>query len=736
MPTSSTWDLLDDVKYLDEDEALQRLLALPSLSAKQRTCVNDEAVALVEAARASGKGRGIAEIFLQQFSLGTKEGLALMCLAEALLRIPDAATRDRLIAEKIGSADWSRHLGRSDSLFVNASTWGLVLTGKLVDVDNEAKHDAVGWFKRLARRVGEPVIRQAVAAAVRMMGDQFVQGTKIETALARAAREGYLCSFDMLGEGARTDADAERAMRLYADAIETVGKATDGAGPELAHGVSVKLSALSPRYHAVYEEQVWRDLYPRVKELAAIAARRDLNFAIDAEEADRLVISLKLLDRLAGEPDLGGWTGLGIVVQAYQKRALQVIAHIRQLAERSGRRIMVRLVKGAYWDTEIKQAQITGCPDYPVFTTKAATDLSYLVCARALIEAAPALYPQFATHNAHTLAAVRCMAAEAGVAIEHQRLHGMGEALYDAAKERYGVLRLRAYAPVGGHGELLPYLVRRLLENGANSSFVHALLDDTVPAEDVVNDPIGVIMAQPERNPKLPLPADLYGAERRNPAGRDYSRLATRAAAARARTRLLDEPIAAGPIVGGQLLTGDNVAMPVNSLGDRSVTLGEVRNATAADVDLAVKLARAAQPPMGQDRRTPARKGVAGDGRLDRGEYRQAGRLIVARSRQDAERWRGRGSRGRRFLSLLCMPCGAAICRADGTDGAGGRGQHARAARAWGFCLHFTVEFPACDLHRTIGGGAGGGQRCACEASGADAADRGGGCAAVSRGGA
>lgn len=597
MPTSLNWDLLDDVKYLDEDEALQRLLALPSLSAKQRASVHDEAVALIEATRASGKGRGIAETFLQQYSLGTTEGLALMCLAEALLRIPDVATRDRLIAEKIGSADWSRHLGRSDSLFVNASTWGLVLTGKLVDVDDEAKRDVAGWLKRLTRRVGEPVIRQAVAAAVRMMGDQFVQGTEIESALARAAREGYLCSFDMLGEGARTEADAARAMRRYADAIETVGKAAaGGAGPERTHGVSVKLSALSPQYRAVHEERVWRDLYPRVKELAVIAARHDLNFAIDAEEADRLVLSLKLFDRLAGEPELAGWSGLGIVVQAYQKRAPQVIAHIRQLAERIGCRIMVRLVKGAYWDTEIKQAQIAGCPDYPVYTTKAATDFSYLVCARALIDAAPVLYPQFATHNAHTLAAVRCMAAEAGVEIEHQRLHGMGEALYDSAKARYGALRLRAYAPVGGHEELLPYLVRRLLENGANSSFVHVLLDEHVPAEDVVNDPIGVIEANPARNPKLPLPMDLYDAERRNPAGRDYSQRATRQAAARARAQLLEERIAAGPIVGGRLLTGNRAAMPINSPGDRSIALGEVRNATAADVDLAVQLARAAQP--------------------------------------------------------------------------------------------------------------------------------------------
>ena len=517
------WDALDVGKYGDEDQAILSLLKRQPLDPIARASIRADAIRLVSDARKQTRKQGVVESFLQEFSLGTKEGLALMCLAEALLRTPDAETRDRLIAEKIGSADWGAHLGQSDSLFVNASTWGLMLTGKLVDVEIDAKRDIGSYLKRLTARIGEPVIREAVGAAVRMMGEQFVLGRTIEAALKRSKRENYLCSFDMLGEGARTADDAARYETIYANAIEAVGSASGRAGPELGHGVSVKLSALCPRYEAVQAARVWDELYPRVRRLALIAAKHDLNFAIDAEEADRLTISMKLIDRLVRDPDLGDWQGFGVVVQAYQKRGLEVIEALTALSKDSGRRIMVRLVKGAYWDSEIKRAQMLGRPDYPVFTTKAATDLSYLVCAKALIDAAPALYPQFATHNAHTLAAVRAMAAAQNVIIEHQRLHGMGEALYAAASAHYGKLRLRAYAPVGGHEELLPYLVRRLLENGANTSFVHLLLDESVAPETVVVDPVGQVEAEPHRHPKIPIPAKIYGPARDNPLGRDYS---------------------------------------------------------------------------------------------------------------------------------------------------------------------------------------------------------------------
>ena len=500
---TNDWDQLDSIKFADEAAAIKQMLTEAPLSTNGRKAVCAEAAALVEVTRSSPRQGGVVESFLQEFSLGTREGLALMCLAEALLRTPDAATRDRLIAEKISAADWAAHLGQSDSLFVNASTWGLMLTGKLVDVDDEARRDLGGFLRLMTARAGEPVIRQAVAGAVRIMGEQFVLGRDIEAALKRAGREGMLCSFDMLGEGARTAADAARYAELYASAIEAVGGHASGAGPELGHGISVKLSALCPRYVATQEARVWDELYPRLRDLAIAAARHNINLAIDAEEADRLVLSLKLIERLSSEPALGDWRGLGVVVQAYQKRARAVIRQLAALSAQTGRRMMIRLVKGAYWDSEIKRAQVTGMPDYPVFTTKAATDLSYLTCARELIAATPHLYPQFATHNAHTLAAVRMMAAEKGVIVEHQRLHGMGEALYDAARAKFGPMRLRAYAPVGGHEDLLPYLVRRLLENGANSSFVHKLLDERIPAAEVVADPITAVEAHPHPAPHI-----------------------------------------------------------------------------------------------------------------------------------------------------------------------------------------------------------------------------------------
>ena len=591
---SQDWDTLDHGKFADETAMVRGLLGRVPLDGDGRRAVLGQAVDLVERARASVKKQGVVEGFLQEFSLGTREGLALMCLAEALLRTPDEDTRDRLIAEKIGSADWASHLGQSDSLFVNASTWGLMLTGKLVDADEEAKTDLPGFLKRIAGRLGEPVIRQAVATAVKIMGEQFVVGRTIEAALKRADREGWLCSFDMLGEGARTAHDAERYEHIYAEAIEAVGQTAGGQGPESGHGVSVKLSALSPRYEAMHEDRVWAELYPRTRRLALIAARHDINFTIDAEEADRLALSLKLLDALAHDPELGDWKGLGLAVQAYQKRGPEVIARVADLARTSGRRLMVRLVKGAYWDTEIKRAQVGGRTDYPVFTTKAATDLNYLVCARAMIAAAPHLYAQFATHNAHSLAAVHKMAADAGVKIEFQRLHGMGEALYAAAEDvwRDDQIVVRAYAPVGGHEELLPYLVRRLLENGANSSFVHALLDERVPAAAVAADPIAEVEAHPDRHARIPIPKDMY-MDRQNSLGRDYSQAADRERQALALAAVDAETLTSGPIIGGILRAGDNPQEVRNPWNGH--LLGHASEAAAADIDAAAEAAHRAQ---------------------------------------------------------------------------------------------------------------------------------------------
>ena len=590
------FDHLDGSKFADERVSIAALLASRPLAPADREAARQEAETLVRAARRDARRQGVVESFLQEFSLSTREGLALMCLAEALLRTPDEETRDRLIAEKIASADWASHAGRSDSLLVNASTWSLMLTGRLIDPDEEARADLTGFIRRLAGRLGEPVIRRAVSAAVRIMGEQFVLGATIARAIRRADADGFVCSFDMLGEGARTDADAERYEAAYADAIRVVARTAKGAGPERGHGVSVKLSALSPRYEARQAARVFEDLYPRILRLAVLAAAGDINLTLDAEEADRLVISLEILDRLAREPHLGAWRGLGLAVQAYQKRGAEVIAAVAGIARASGRRLMVRLVKGAYWDSEIKRAQVAGLPGYPVFTTKAATDVSYLVCARALLAATPHLYGQFATHNAHTLAAVRLMASQRGLNPEFQRLHGMGEALYGAAATRYGDFPLRVYAPVGSHEDLLPYLVRRLLENGANTSFVHALLDEKTPVEKVVVDPVTAVEAAGAGpHPRIPLPRDLYGPARRNSEGLDLSQAAVRASLAAALDRLDLETLKAGPIVSGRLITTADGA-PATSPSVATRIIGRVWSAGPAEIDAAFAAGKSAQP--------------------------------------------------------------------------------------------------------------------------------------------
>ena len=591
---------LDETKFADERTTVAALLSPPPIATTDRRPVLLEAEALVRAARSNARRQGVVESFLQEFSLSTPEGLALMCLAEALLRTPDEETRDRLIAEKIASADWASHAGQSDSLLVNASTWSLMLTGRLIAPDEDARADLSGFVRRLAGRLGEPVIRRAVAAAVRIMGEQFVLGSTIDKALRRAATDGFTCSFDMLGEGARTDADADRYEAAYADAIAAVGRDGGRLGPEHGHGISVKLSALSPRYEARQVEGVFSNLYPRIVRLASQAAEADINLTLDAEEADRLAISLQLLDRLAREPGLRSWRGLGLAVQAYQKRGPAVIDAVAGIARASGRRLMVRLVKGAYWDSEIKRAQVSGLAGYPVFTTKAATDVSFLVCSKSLLDASPHLYAQFATHNAHTLAAVRLLAGQRGLSPEFQRLHGMGDALYGAAAERYGGFPLRVYAPVGSHEDLLPYLVRRLLENGANTSFVHALLDERTPVEKVVVDPITALeSAGGGPHPRIPLPRDLYGPARRNSQGIDLSIVAAREALVAAIARIDGEPLEAGPIVSGTARKNGPGA-PVASPTDPARRIGRVWASEEAQVDDAFIATRAAQPAWDQ----------------------------------------------------------------------------------------------------------------------------------------
>ncbi len=530
------WDALDGRKYVDENAAVRALLAAPALDGPARAGVAAEARTIVAKARALKRRKGVMESFLEEFGLSNAEGLALMCLAEALLRVPDEETVDRLIAEKIRTGAWAEHLGQSDHWLVNAGAWGLMLTGRMQALPEAMKGDVGAFFAGLVARSGEPVVRAAAMQAMRILGEQFVLGRTIEAGIKRGAgfvRSGRAntFSFDMLGEGARAEADAGRYTEAYAHAIDAVGAASAGKGPREASGISVKLSALFARYEDRQRARVMERLYPRVFALALAARGHDIGFTLDAEEADRLVLSLKIFEQLVREPALAGWAGLGLAVQAYQKRAPEVIAMLAVLARKRDAPIQVRLVKGAYWDGEIKRAQGAGRSDYPVFTSKAATDVNYLSCTQALFAAQGAIYPQFATHNAHTAAGVRRMAHGAGARdYEFQRLHGMGEALYAALDPPAFV---RVYAPIGGHEELLPYLVRRLLENGANTSFVHSFLDEDVAPDEVAQDPFALLEAAPFRHPRLPAPPQLYGPSRRNSSGRDLSIGAEREAIAR-----------------------------------------------------------------------------------------------------------------------------------------------------------------------------------------------------------
>jgi len=482
---------------------------------------------LVEAVRQQRKGASGVDHLMQEFSLSSQEGVALMCLAEALLRIPDAATADLLIRDKISQGDWQSHLGHSSSLFVNAATWGLMITGKLVSTSSE---QALGSaLTRLIGKGGEPLIRKGVDFAMRLLGQQFVMGVTIAEALERSAANaarGYTHSFDMLGEAAITAADAQRYFSAYRQAIVAIGKTSAGRGVYAGPGISVKLSALHPRYSRAQRDRVLAELLPRLKSLMLLARQYDIGFNIDAEESERLELSLDILEALAGDADLAGWNGLGFVVQAYQKRCPAAVSYLIDLARRSKRRLMLRLVKGAYWDSEIKRAQVDGLEDYPVYTRKVHTDLCYLVCAKRLLDAADAIYAQFATHNAHTLAAVSRMAAERGVTdYEFQCLHGMGEPLYDnVVGDAVFGKPCRIYAPVGSHETLLPYLVRRLLENGANSSFVNRIVDDAVSIAELVADPLAQVVEQGGAgHPRIPRPPDLFGRTRRNSAGLDLA---------------------------------------------------------------------------------------------------------------------------------------------------------------------------------------------------------------------
>ncbi|WP_294929085.1 bifunctional proline dehydrogenase/L-glutamate gamma-semialdehyde dehydrogenase PutA [uncultured Paracoccus sp.] len=505
-------------KFADERALLDRLIADAALSPEARAAITARAAGLVRRIRAEAKP-SLMEHFLAEYGLSTREGVALMCLAEAMLRVPDRLTIDALIEDKIAPSDWGRHLGEASSSLVNASTWALMLTGKVLD---DSKPGIAGTLRGAIRRLGEPVIRSAVTRAMREMGRQFVLGETIGKALDRARQresQGFTYSYDMLGEAAMTAADAARYDRAYSDAIAAIAKACDKGSVEDNPGISIKLSALHPRYEVAQEARVMAELVPVVLRLAQAAKAAGMGLNIDAEEQDRLVISMRVIEAVLSDPSLAGWDGFGVVVQAYGKRAGAVIDWLHALAEREDRRIMVRLVKGAYWDTEIKHAQVEGLPGFTLFTTKVATDVSYIANARKLIGYADRIYPQFATHNAHTVAAILEMAGD--VRFEFQRLHGMGERLHDIVlNDSRG--RCRIYAPVGAHRDLLAYLVRRLLENGANSSFVHQIVDESVSPEEVARDPFDALSdARPPSG--LVAPSALFGTSRPNSMGFDLS---------------------------------------------------------------------------------------------------------------------------------------------------------------------------------------------------------------------
>ncbi len=584
-------------KLADESQLVDELLGSLQLSPAARQSIESAAEQLVEQVRARPREKSHLDAFMEEFGLSNEEGVALMCLAEALLRVPDSATADKLIEEKILSGDWSDHLWQSSSLLVNASTWGLLLTGQVINVAASGAGSIAGSLKDAVSRMGKPVIRAAMYQSMRILGKEFVLGITIDKALSHGSKlygPDCLFSCDMLGEGARTEAAAQRYFESYKEAIKAVAQSNTGIGVITGSGISVKLSALHPRFEFARHDQVITELQQRLLLLAQSAAGFDMGLTIDTEEADRLDLTLELFEAMARDPSLNDWDGLGIAVQAYGKRAKPVLEWLVALAKETGRRFTVRLVKGAYWDTEIKHAQEQGLDGFSVFTRKASTDLSYLVCTEVLLANRDHIYSQFATHNAHTIAAVMNIARDFR-GFEFQRLHGMGELLYKVAADYYRDFpQVRVYAPVGGHKDLLAYLVRRLLENGANASFVNRVLDAQIPALEVVRDPVGIVEnAVPVGHPAILLPADLFQGERRNSRGIDLTCAQVVGDLVREMISYQSASWQAGPIVSGQKSSG--ASTEVRNPADNEHVIGTVTHSTQADVNQAAEQAHCAQ---------------------------------------------------------------------------------------------------------------------------------------------
>lgn len=509
---------------ISESEAIDHILPEAEVNMAARSRAWERARTMVLQIRREQEGHGGVDALLNEFSLSTAEGIVLMCLAEALLRVPDKHTQEELIRDKLSKGEWTPHLGNSDSLFVNASAWGLLFTGNMVNYADKRKSEQFGLLKKTMGRLGEPVIRRAMKIAMKVMGRQFVMGESIEDAVERAATketQGYVYSYDMLGEGARTSRDAERYYQSYVKAIEVIGKAANGRGPRKSPGISVKLSAIHPRYDFAKYDRVMEEIPAKLKALCLMAKKYDIGLTVDAEESERLDISLDIIEKVFSDPELDGWDGFGLAVQSYQKRAIFVIEWLRQLSLEVGRKMMVRLVKGAYWDTEIKHTQQGGFDDFPVFTRKTSTDVSYHACANRLLAYRDSIYPQFATHNAYSASVIIELAGDDKEGFEFQCLHGMGDSLYDQVVTKDNI-QCRVYAPVGVHEDLLAYLVRRLLENGANSSFVNAIVDDTQPVESLLEDPVERTQRlQVRENKQIAMPVDLYAPDRANSRGID-----------------------------------------------------------------------------------------------------------------------------------------------------------------------------------------------------------------------
>ena len=569
---------INDLFLADEATLVRELAEAADPGASGRKKIQTTAAQLVAAVRKNSKADGGIEAFLQQYDLSSAEGVLLMCIAEALLRIPDADTADRLIADKITSADWKNHLGASDSLFVNASTWGLMLTGQILTLDELAKSNPGQVLGKMVSRAGEPLVRTAMRQAMKIMGHQFVMGRTISEAIKRSTKNEvfpYRHSYDMLGESALTSADAQRYLDNYHEGIESIGKSMDGSAEDVfaAPGISVKLSALHPRYEFTHEERVMKELVPEVLELAIHAKKIGIGLTIDSEEADRLEMWLNVFEAVYRDPALDGWDGFGLAVQTYLRRGRDTVRFLADLAGDTGRRIPVRLVKGAYWDSEIKLAQERGIESYPVFTRKSHTDISYLAAARQALAAGDKIYAQFATHNAHTLASVLHYAGSRRD-YEFQRLHGMGEELYAEVVDPEKHDRpCRVYAPVGSHEDLLPYLVRRLLENGSNTSFVNRIIDESIDIEDIVADPIELAREHDcLPHPRIVRPADIFKPERSNSKGfnladRNVSRKLLADMEAFAGKQLKARPIVAGKEQSGEGVPSVNPANTAEIVG-------------------------------------------------------------------------------------------------------------------------------------------------------------------------